>query len=81
VVACFLELPGVATGEDDGSGGGAFGDGGVGVCEEQAFFGDAVEGGGFDPVCAIGSGVCTPVVGDGEEDVGAGFGCGSEGDK
>ena len=81
VVACFLELPGVATGKDDGSGGGAFGDWGVGVGEEEAFFGDTVEGGGFDPGSAVGAGVGAPVVGDGEEDVWAGIGGGSEGDE
>ncbi len=69
VIAGFFELPSVAPGEHDGAGGGAFGDGGVGVFEEQPFFGDAVKGGCRNPRGAIGSCVRTPVVGDGEEDV------------
>ena len=50
------ELPGVAAGDDAGAGGGAFGVGGVGAVEEEAFAGDAVEAGGFDPGTAVGAG-------------------------
>jgi hypothetical protein len=69
VVAGLFVLPGVAPGEHDGAGGGAFGDGRVGVGEQQPFFGDAVKGGCLHPSGAIGSGVRAPVIGDGEEDV------------
>ena len=79
VVDGFLELPGIAPGEDGGAAGAALGVGGEGVGEEDAFAGDAIEVGRAEPLGAVGSGVAVgPVVGDDEEDVGAAGGLGHE---
>lgn len=70
MVAGFLKLPGIATGEDGGSGWGAFGIGCEGVVEEDAFSCDAVKCRGVDPGAAISTGVGPGlVVGNAEEDV------------
>ena len=70
MVAGFLKLPGIATGEDGGSGWGAFGIGCEGVVKENAFACDAVKGRGVDPGAAISTGVGPGlIVGNAEEDV------------
>ena len=79
VVGGFLELPGIAAGEDGGAGRGALGVGRVGVLKQNAVTGDAVEGGRLDPRRAISAGVRAPVVGDDEEDVGWSRGRGGRG--
>ena len=66
------ELPGIAASEHGRAGGGALGIGGVGAGEEDAIAGDAVEGRGFHPGAAVGTRVAGgPVIGDGDQDVGA----------
>ena len=70
MVAGFLKLPGIATGEDGGSGWGAFGIGCEGVVEEDAFACDAVKGRGVDPGATISTGVGPGlIIGNAEEDV------------
>ncbi len=70
MVASFLELPGVASGEDSCARGGAFGVGGEGVVEEDAFTGNAVKSRCVDPLTTVGAGVRPGlIVGDAEEDV------------
>lgn len=70
MVAGFLKLPRVATGEDGGSGWGAFGIGCEGVVEEDAFACNAVKGRGVDPGAAISTGVGPGlIIGNAEEDV------------
>ena len=71
MVGSLLELPRVATRQDDGSGRRAFGIGSVGSVKEDAFTGNTIEGGRPYPFTTVGTGVAEgPVIGDGKEDVG-----------
>ena len=73
VVGRFFQLPRVASGQDDGSGGGALGIRRVGPTEENAFAGHPIEGRGLHPFAAINSGMSeTPIIGNGEQNIGAG---------
>lgn len=70
MIAGFLELPGVASGEDGCPGGCTFGVGCEGVVEEDAFFSNTIKSRGVDPLTAIGT-CMRPglIVGDAEENV------------
>ena len=76
------EQPRMAAGHDRGARGRALGGGRIGVEEEQAFLGEAIEVRGLDPGTTVGAGMAlAPVVGDDEEDIGSGrFGGGEAGE-
>ena len=73
VIRGGLELPGIAPREHAGTRRSALGIWRVGVREEHALAGDAVEAGRLHPAAAVGAGVAErPIVGDGDEDIRAG---------
>ncbi len=69
VIAGFLELPGIAAGEDAGSRWCALRVWRVGPCEQQALARHAVETGCADPVAAVRPEVQRGIVGNTEQDV------------
>jgi addiction module RelB/DinJ family antitoxin len=69
-LAGFLELPGIAAGENRRARRGALGVGAVGMLEQDAIAGDTVEIWRANPLRAVGAGVDAPIVGDGEKDLG-----------
>ena len=74
VVGGGFELPRITAREDASAGGRAFGVGRVGAGEKNAVAGDAIEVRRAHPRRTIRAGVDTPIVGDGEEDVGRAIG-------
>ena len=65
-----MKLPGIATGEDGGSGRGTFGIGCKGIVKENAFACNAVKSRGVDPWAAISTGVGPGlIVGNAEKDI------------
>jgi hypothetical protein len=70
MIARLLVLPKMTTGKHNGSRRRALGHRRVSVLKQQPLARDAVKRGRLNPPCAISTRVQSPIIGDGEEDVG-----------